>query len=189
MAKVVAAHTPANQPDPRIEALVNDLIGRVASKWTMLILKVLAEKGELLFTRLRKPDRSSYTNVHAKSRRKTLRPGISPLSVVTPKSTLKSLSAEETQGMLHPMRSRYRSMVARGASDTKQRDVSRACRRSGQPIWSTNIEQPGQPDLVVVLGFHHRLSFSLCRETAGPPVSRSVRSQTADHGLSSPLPC
>ncbi len=38
--------------DPRVEKLVNDLIGRVADKWTMLILEVLAEKGELRFTRL-----------------------------------------------------------------------------------------------------------------------------------------
>jgi|SRR5450830_1084375 len=38
--------------DPLIEALVNELIGRVADKWTMLILEVLAEKGELRFTRL-----------------------------------------------------------------------------------------------------------------------------------------
>lgn len=38
--------------DPRVEALVNDLIGRVADKWTMLILEVLVEKGELRFTRL-----------------------------------------------------------------------------------------------------------------------------------------
>ena len=40
-AKVYAASTP---PD--------DLIGRVADKWTMLVLEVLAEKGELRFTRL-----------------------------------------------------------------------------------------------------------------------------------------
>ncbi|MDR3374799.1 MAG: helix-turn-helix domain-containing protein [Ancalomicrobiaceae bacterium] len=39
-------------PDPRVERLVNDLIGRVADKWTMLILEVLAEKGELRFSRL-----------------------------------------------------------------------------------------------------------------------------------------
>ena len=32
--------------------LVDDVIGRVADKWTMLILEVLAEKGELRFTRL-----------------------------------------------------------------------------------------------------------------------------------------
>ena len=29
--------------DPRVEALVNEVIGRVADKWTMLILEVLAE--------------------------------------------------------------------------------------------------------------------------------------------------
>ncbi len=51
-AKVYAASTPPADIDPRIEALVNDLIGRVADKWTMLVLEVLAEKGELRFTRL-----------------------------------------------------------------------------------------------------------------------------------------
>jgi DNA-binding HxlR family transcriptional regulator len=53
-AKVYAAQTPPDNLDPRIEALVNDLIGQVADKWTMLILEVLAEKGELRFTRLSK---------------------------------------------------------------------------------------------------------------------------------------
>ena len=38
--------------DPRIEALVKDLIGRVADKWTMIILEVLTEQGELRFSRL-----------------------------------------------------------------------------------------------------------------------------------------
>ena len=38
--------------DPRIEALVNDVIGRVADKWTMLVLEVLTEHGELRFSRL-----------------------------------------------------------------------------------------------------------------------------------------
>ena len=38
--------------DPRVEALVNDVIGRVADKWTMIVLDVLAEHGELRFTRL-----------------------------------------------------------------------------------------------------------------------------------------
>jgi DNA-binding HxlR family transcriptional regulator len=51
-AKAYAAQTPSDDLDPRIEALVNDLIGRVADKWTMLILEVLVEKGELRFTRL-----------------------------------------------------------------------------------------------------------------------------------------
>src|ERR1700730_15162919 len=51
-AKAYAASTPPDDLDPKIEALVNDLIGRVADKWTMLVLEVLAEKGELRFTRL-----------------------------------------------------------------------------------------------------------------------------------------
>jgi DNA-binding HxlR family transcriptional regulator len=51
-AKVYTVQTPPDNLDPRIEALVNDLIGQVADKWTMLILEVLAEKGELRFTRL-----------------------------------------------------------------------------------------------------------------------------------------
>ena len=38
--------------DPRIEALVNEVIGRVADKWTMIILEVLEEHGELRFTRI-----------------------------------------------------------------------------------------------------------------------------------------
>jgi len=38
--------------DPRVEVLVNELIGHVADKWTMLILEVLTERGELRFTRL-----------------------------------------------------------------------------------------------------------------------------------------
>jgi DNA-binding HxlR family transcriptional regulator len=51
-ARVYAASTPPADLDPRIEALVNDLIGRVADKWTMLVLEVLADKGEVRFTRL-----------------------------------------------------------------------------------------------------------------------------------------
>jgi DNA-binding HxlR family transcriptional regulator len=51
-AKAHAASTPPVDFDPRIEALVNELIGCVADKWTMLILEVLEEKGQLRFTRL-----------------------------------------------------------------------------------------------------------------------------------------
>ena len=51
-AKRYASATPPADIDPRITALVNDLIGRVADKWTMLILEVLAEKGVVRFTRL-----------------------------------------------------------------------------------------------------------------------------------------
>lgn len=52
MAKRYAAATPPDDIDPRIEALVHELIGRVADKWTMLALEVLGEHGELRFTRL-----------------------------------------------------------------------------------------------------------------------------------------
>ena len=42
----------AQDEDPRVEALVHDLIGRVADKWTLLILDALEQHGELRFTRL-----------------------------------------------------------------------------------------------------------------------------------------
>lgn len=38
--------------DSRIERLVTEVIGRVADKWTMILLEVLTEHGELRFTRL-----------------------------------------------------------------------------------------------------------------------------------------
>lgn len=38
--------------DPRVEALVTEVIGRVADKWTMIVLEVLVEHGELRFSRL-----------------------------------------------------------------------------------------------------------------------------------------
>nr|WP_246352142.1 helix-turn-helix domain-containing protein [Sphingomonas xinjiangensis] len=40
--------------DPHVDALVTDVIGRVADKWTMLILEVLADHGEQRFTRIGK---------------------------------------------------------------------------------------------------------------------------------------
>jgi DNA-binding HxlR family transcriptional regulator len=38
--------------DPKVEALVTELIGRVADKWTMMIIEVLTQHGEVRFTRL-----------------------------------------------------------------------------------------------------------------------------------------
>jgi DNA-binding HxlR family transcriptional regulator len=38
--------------DPALDALVQEIIGRVADKWTMLILEALEEHGPLRFTRL-----------------------------------------------------------------------------------------------------------------------------------------
>lgn len=48
----IAETTPSEEVDPKVEALVNDLIGRVADKWTMIILEVLHEHGEQRFTQL-----------------------------------------------------------------------------------------------------------------------------------------
>lgn len=46
------AGPPPAAVDPRVEALVTQLIGRVADKWTMLILEALDAAGELRFTAL-----------------------------------------------------------------------------------------------------------------------------------------
>jgi DNA-binding HxlR family transcriptional regulator len=51
-ARRIAETSPPAECDPRVEALVNDLIGRVADKWTMIALEVLAEHGGLRFTQL-----------------------------------------------------------------------------------------------------------------------------------------
>ena len=45
-------HDPNAPVDPRVEMLVNDLIGRVADKWTLLVLDELEDNGVLRFTEL-----------------------------------------------------------------------------------------------------------------------------------------
>ena len=45
-------HKPWPDTGPEIDALVTDVIGRVADKWTMLILEVLADHGEVRFTQV-----------------------------------------------------------------------------------------------------------------------------------------
>ncbi|WP_084580540.1 winged helix-turn-helix transcriptional regulator [Sphingomonas azotifigens] len=47
-------HADYPEMDPRVEALVTEVIGRVADKWTMLILETLTEQGELRFTQIGK---------------------------------------------------------------------------------------------------------------------------------------
>lgn len=47
----LATEPPADL-DPRVERLVNDLIGRIADKWTLLVLELLEEKGTLRFTEI-----------------------------------------------------------------------------------------------------------------------------------------
>jgi len=46
-----ARNTP-QETTPEVDALVREIISRVADKWTMLVLEVLGEHGELRFTRL-----------------------------------------------------------------------------------------------------------------------------------------
>jgi DNA-binding HxlR family transcriptional regulator len=43
---------PPEVTDPKVEALVREIIERVADKWTMLVLEVLEEHGVVRFTRL-----------------------------------------------------------------------------------------------------------------------------------------
>lgn len=57
LARYAAIRAAEAEADPRIERLVNDLIGRIADKWTMIILEILAEHGALRFTQIgRKAD-------------------------------------------------------------------------------------------------------------------------------------
>lgn len=52
LAEAQTEQCPLDVSDPQVEALVKDVIGRVADKWTMLILELLGERGEMRFTRL-----------------------------------------------------------------------------------------------------------------------------------------
>ena len=54
VAKRYAMMRPVEPVSPRLENLVKDLIARVADKWTMQILDVLTESGELRFSQLGK---------------------------------------------------------------------------------------------------------------------------------------
>lgn len=46
------APMPEAEADPKVAALVTDLIGRIADKWTMLLLEMLNDHGEQRFTQL-----------------------------------------------------------------------------------------------------------------------------------------
>jgi DNA-binding HxlR family transcriptional regulator len=48
----MAASPPPAETDPEVDRLVTEIIGRVADKWTMLVLEILTEQGELRFTRI-----------------------------------------------------------------------------------------------------------------------------------------
>jgi DNA-binding HxlR family transcriptional regulator len=68
-AQFYAQQQPPADLDPRIEKLVTELIGRVADKWTMLILDILAEKGQMRFTQLS----NAIGNISQKMLTQTLR--------------------------------------------------------------------------------------------------------------------
>lgn len=55
--------------DPRVDALVTDVIGRVADKWTMLILEALADHEHLRFTQIGR----TVTGISQKMLTQTLR--------------------------------------------------------------------------------------------------------------------
>ena len=42
----------ADKLDPKVERLVTDVIGRVADKWTMIVIDLLAEHGELRYSQV-----------------------------------------------------------------------------------------------------------------------------------------
>ena len=52
MESVRSSAAPPETVDPKVEAFVTELIGRVADKWTMIVLDVLDEHGELRFTQI-----------------------------------------------------------------------------------------------------------------------------------------
>lgn len=52
LARYETQPAPPEETDPELDELVREIIGRVADKWTMLALEVLAEHGRLRFTRL-----------------------------------------------------------------------------------------------------------------------------------------
>ena len=53
MSRLTEHESPAfSEIDPEVEAMVHELIGRVADKWTLLVLEELEEHGALRFTQL-----------------------------------------------------------------------------------------------------------------------------------------
>ena len=62
--------------DPKVEALVGELIGRVADKWTLIIIDALAEHGEMRFTRLRELGRGISQKMLTQTLRQLERDGL-----------------------------------------------------------------------------------------------------------------
>ena len=54
IAKKCSAQGPYPETTPEVDALVHEIIGRVADKWTMIVLEILEEHGTTRFTRIGK---------------------------------------------------------------------------------------------------------------------------------------
>lgn len=59
--------------DPAVEALVHDIIGKVADRWTMLVLEALEERGTLRFTELGRHVSATGGTISQKMLTKTVR--------------------------------------------------------------------------------------------------------------------
>lgn len=46
--------SPPKETDPKLDALVEEIIGRVADKWTMIVLEILEDHGTTRFTQIAK---------------------------------------------------------------------------------------------------------------------------------------
>ncbi len=87
-AQLATCPSPVLETDPRIEALVTEMIGRIADKWTMVILEVLEEYGEMRFTRLGEMAKGISQKMLAKTVRQMERDGLltrTVYAVVPPK--------------------------------------------------------------------------------------------------------
>src|SRR5690606_12422056 len=71
----VPSPKPWPDSDPRVDELVNDVIGQVADKWTMLIIAVLADTGELRFTRVGRQVPGTSQKRRSQTRRHMARDG------------------------------------------------------------------------------------------------------------------
>jgi DNA-binding HxlR family transcriptional regulator len=49
-----AAETPGEEAGPIVEGLVREMLVRIADKWTLLVIEVLSEGGEMRFTQVKR---------------------------------------------------------------------------------------------------------------------------------------
>jgi DNA-binding HxlR family transcriptional regulator len=81
-----AENSPAySEIDPQVEALVMDLIGRIADKWTLFILEALEEKGEMRFTQIGREVPGISQKMLTQTLRQMERDGLVHRTVIPPK--------------------------------------------------------------------------------------------------------